>query len=280
MSQKYTSTKSIWAVEVESSRRPGGTFSPTQYSTLNEYFGIETATTLPTGVAPEAQYIVIGRGGHRNVVGGTSDSLVDVLQHRITNARLFTHLPFVLREVGNDLSAAERAKYRMRKLETFNGKQYIAYYMMKITLPTVTPVIEKLTVTNGTVAREAYVPTAQQLVPKPVSMTNGKVNMSTGVHLSVTTPFTIKLTKADITNIMNAVDIIYGDARYAVISEMAICSGIDQNVNSTIGGTSVNYTEVLAGQIYNWIAANINLQYQSEELEYALRVGDTLPYLT
>jgi len=280
MSQAYTAVKTIFAAALEASRRPGATFIPMAYSTLNEYFAVEHGTALPAGEQPEVQYLAIGRGGHQNVIGGNGDSLTDILQHRINNARLFEHLPFVLRPVNADLSAAERAKYRIRRLETYDGQQYFAYYLLKISTGSADATAEMITIEAGETTRTEYVPTASQLSPTPVSMVNGVVNQATGQHIAVTTPFPIELTASDIANILEAANIIYSDSRYAVISELGIVSGIDDTVTSTAGSVSVTYTEAKAAQIHTHIATNIPLLQQQDGVTMNFRIGTSLPYLT
>lgn len=280
MSQAYTAVKTIFAAALEASRRPGASFSAMAYSTLNEYFAVEHGTALPAGEQPEVQYLAIGRGGHQNVVGGNGDSLTDILQHRINNARLFDHLPFVLRPINDDLTAAERAKYRMRRVEVYDSVQYFAYYLLKIDTGSANATAELITIEAGETTRAEYIPTANQLDPTAVSMVNGVVNQATGQHIAVTTPFPITLTDADIANILEAANIIYSDPRYAVISEIGVVSGIDDTVTSTAGGQSVVYTEAKAAQIYTHIGTNIPLLQQQEGITMNFRIGTSLPYLT
>lgn len=275
----YNSVKTIWGIALEASRRPGNVFTPIAYSTLNEYFSVEANAELPANSQPEVQYFAIGRGGHKNVVGGSGESLSDNLQHRIDNACLFEHLPHIMRPVDDDLSAVERGRFRMRKMVSYDGISYFAYYLRKIEFVQAESVIVQTTISNGNVTVGSYVPSINQLNPQAVSMENGVVNTATGEHLGSATPFVIELTTEDIAEIMSCVSIIYGDDRYGVISEMGIVSGIDSIVTSTLGGSTVTYTEALAAQVFNFIGTDFSLSAQSSGQTFNYSLGSTLPWL-
>ncbi|QAX95993.1 hypothetical protein [Vibrio phage vB_VmeM-Yong XC32] len=277
MSQAYTSVKTIYGAALEASRRPGNSFTPLQHSTLNEHFNIEFGTSYPADAQPEVQYLAIGRGGHRNVPGGSGESLTDNLQHQIVNACLFDHLPFLLVPVGSDISSSERDKYRLRRVENHGGSDYIAYYLKKIDQAVSTPVIKELTITDGNITEDVYTPTTTQLQPTPVSMTNGIVNTATGKHIAIDTPFPVVLSSDDVSKILDAVNIIYSDARYAVISEIGIVSAIDANVTAASDG--VNYVEALAAQIYNHIGTNIPLAQQQQGVTMNFTIGTSMPWV-
>lgn len=275
----YTTVKTVWHSKLEAVRALNVAFVPDQYSTLNEDLGVQSGVSIPAGSIPNIAYLAIGRGGHRNVTGTGGESLVDILQHRITDATLFDQMPFVLREVTNDLSAGDRAKYRLRRTEIHGGVTYFAYYLRAITLSTANPVIEQVTVAAGAVTKTPYVPVASQLAPVPVSMTNGVVNTATGTSMVVSVPVEVTLDSVDIAEIVAAAAIIHGDARFATISEVAVVSGIDNTVTSTDGGITVTYTEAIAAQCCNFIGADINLTYSSDTVNLAYRLSSASPYV-
>jgi hypothetical protein len=273
-----TTVKTIWHSELEAARRRGGVYTPSPFSTLNEKFGILAGETLPANVMPEIGFLTIGRGGHRNVSGANNASLTDTLQHRITDACLFEHIPWVLRETNNDLPAAERKKYRLRRLEQHNGKDYFAYYMKAVTISSTATEIKKITIVNGEAVIDTYTPTAQQLSPVPVSMTNGEVNESTGTSLSVSSEIREVLTNSDMSEIINACEIIYGDRRYAQITEMSLCSGADTQITVNDGGIPVTYDEVRVAQCLSFIGCDYTLMYQNNNITLDFSVGNSLPY--
>ena len=274
-----TTVKSLWHLRLEAARRKGGTYTPDPFSTLNEYFGIQNGEVLAAGQFPEVAYLTIGRGGHRNVSGAGGASLTDSLMHRITDARLFEHLPFVLREVDNDLTGEQRKRYRLRRLEVHGGKNYFAYYAKALAVGTDEPVTEKLVATAAGVVTTPYVFSAQQQNPVPVSMTNGEVNYASGEHLAVRNKLKEELTAADMNEILAACEIVYKDKRFAQITELAMCSGCDVTVNTTDGGKNVTYTEIRAAQCCSFAGCDYTLMYQNENITLNFSVGNTLPYL-
>lgn len=269
-----TTVTTIWYARLAAAQAKNSDYTPDAHSTLNEHFGVEQNTPLAAGEIPELNYLAIGRGGHRNVTSNGA-SLTDTLQHRIDNACLFEHIPFVLREVNNDLTAPEREKYRMRRLETHNGVDYFAYYVKPLVRSSSSASIEIMTTTGNTVTTEPYVPSIQQLNPQPVSSLN-----STGKHLVVRDGFNIVLSNEEIQEIINACTIIYNDSRYAAISELAVCSGFERQISSTLGGVAASYKEIIASQVCSFLPGeHKSLIYQSQEIDISLNAGNGLPWI-
>lgn len=271
--------KTVWFSQLEAAAKKNAVYQPTNFSTLNEKFTINAGDPLAIGEIPELNGLVIGRGGHRNVTGPNGASLSDTLQHRITDACLFEHLPWAMREVGDDFDNTERAKYGMRRLENHDGTDYFVYYLKFIEVDNSDSVIQKEKVVNGTLEITPYVPTSDQLNPVPVSMTNGEVNTSTGEHLTVTSKIIEAITPEDMTRIMDACEIIYGDRRFAEISEMGIVSSFPKTVTSNAGGISVTYEEAIAAQCCSFLTAGYRLMDQTEAIDLDFSVGNSLPYL-
>lgn len=291
MSQKFTTTKTIWGLALEASRRPGGAFTPALYSTVNEAMSIpaDSAKRTPSAgnTSPEISVLMIGRGGHRNVIGGTSDSLSDTLTPRINAASLFEPIPFlVIPTSGGSLPAGiDINDFCLEKKQTFGGIQYTCYYGMFVdtTAGGSEVSIQQITVDPVTraVTRTAYVPDSNtQLNPQPLSLTNGQTNNSTNVYLEVSTPFQLTFSADLVSAIMDGIDIQYGDARYGVISEMAICSCVKEPYAGTNWGTQTFSTEALWCQSFTYISTFNKLQYQTSGFAYNFALGQTLPYRT
>lgn len=278
----FNATKTIWCSYVEQHKFFTRPYTAPAYSTINEKMAIQHGVALPTDQAPEIKYMVIGRKGHKNVAGIADETITDTLHHRISDAVLFEHIPFVVRKTTDDLSAAERSKYRLRRLENFGGTNYYCYYALVVDVSSGgDPVIEHIDMTGGAPGVVTpFVPAAQQQNPVPVSMTNGVVNTSTGEHINVYTPLEVILDATAIANIIDACKIIYNDERYAVISEVGICSGLDKDVTSTAGGNTVTYTEALAMTMCHAISARANLQHNSSSVTLKYRLASSQPLLT
>lgn len=271
--------KTVWFSQLEAAAKKNAVYQPTNFSTLNEKFSVNSGDTLAIGEIPDINGLVIGRGGHRNVAGPNGASLSDTLQHRITDACLFEHLPWVMCEVGEDLDDAERRKYGLRRLENHDGVDYFVYYLKYIEVDNADSVIQREKVVDGELTIREYVPTSDQLDPTPVSMTNGEVNTSTGEHLTVTSKIVEAITPEDMTRIMDACEIIYSDRRFAEISEMAIVSSYPKMVTSNAGGVSVNYEEAIAAQCCSFLTSGYRLMDQTEAIDLNFSVGNSLPYL-
>lgn len=274
-----TSVKSIFHVALEA-MDVKGTFTALSDSTLNQHFGINHGEALPTGSFPELGYLCIGRGGHENVAG--AGNLTNIRQHKINHARLFEHLPFLVRKVsdGDITDPAIRAKYALRKVENYGGEDYYVYYAKRIDLTAGDVELKQITVSGGVETVTDYVPSAEHLTPTPVSIVNGKPNTSTGTTIRVTLPVTFSLTPAEMAEIVNACEIIYGDIRYAVISEMALVSGVDKTVTSNVGGASVTYSEVIAAQCCNFLGVNTSLVDLPPTYNVTIDIGLSLPLIT
>lgn len=271
--------KTIYHSYLESCRSTGSQFEVIEYSTLNEHLKIENGTPLPPGL-PKIGYICLGRGGYVNATAAGGESIQHVQMHKITSAIPFDLIPVAVRDIDNDFTAVERANYRLRKLETHNGAQKFVYYGLKVDITSSTPKIDKFTTVEGQTQTESFVPNANQLSVDPVSLdSGGQPIQSTGQHLSVYVPFTITLTKQQITDIIEAVTITRGSANLATINELCIVSGLDKDISNTMGGVSAAYKELLAAQVCNFIGVNKPLNQTNEELNFKLRLSDTQPLL-
>lgn len=276
----YSTVKTIYHTNLELLKALNKPFSVIEHSTLNEKFGVEVDTLLPDNVYPELSYIAIGRGGHRGRLAADGSTLIDILQHNIKHAALYEHLPFIMRETNNDLSAANRLKYGMRRLEEHNGVKYFVYYLKKLNYNSSYPNISELTVVDGVVTTEEYIPLPAQLNPEPILYSTGTSNVSTGKHISVQSTINLVLSESDIAEIISAVEIIYGDSSYATISELATVTAITRTVESVLGGINVSYDEALAAQVANFIPANVDLKFTSKEISNTYSLGNVSPYIT
>ena len=254
-------------------------FTIDQYSTLNEVFAMGNVAPPETGY-PVIKYLAIGRGGHKNVIGTGNNTLVDILQHGVTDAALFDQIPFLLVPTTADITSTERAKYRLRTMETYVGINYFAYYLKVIDTSTVLPTEQVITLNNGVITNDvAYVPSISSLTPTPVDISNTVINVVQGMHLVVQAVLPITLSSADIDNIIAACITKFGDIRYAVISELGIVGGFDKTITSTLGGISATYAEIQAAQIMVFIGSLQSLEQKptSVTFNYALSSSSPLP---
>ena len=276
MAQNAVKTKNFALLDIL--RSLNVPFTIDQYSTLNEKFNIGNVAPPSSGY-PIIQYLAIGRGGHANVVGSGNNTLVDILQHSVTDAALFEQIPFVLVPTSADLAPLERAKYRIRVLETYAGIDYFAYYLKVIPTASITAEARIIELSNGVITSDtAYVPSIASLSPTPVDISNTVINVVNGRHLVVQAVLPVVFDSTDIANIIYACVTKYGDIRYATISEIGVVGGFDISVTNNLGGVTATYLEIRSGQIMAFIGTIEELQQNpsSVTLQYAL--SNSMPF--
>ena len=149
-------------------------------TTLNELFNVESG--IAPSEIPSLGYFAIGNGGHRMTVGANNIPKVEPVRHSGIDAALYSHLPFVLREIANDIGPVERAKYAMRRQETHNSAQYIAYYLKRLPLQNVIADMEYIQVANGVKTATLFQPNSSNLNPQPPAPQAGALNQLSYSH--------------------------------------------------------------------------------------------------
>jgi hypothetical protein len=248
-------------------------------STLNEKFNIHSNVAVADTDKPAMRYIGIGNGGHRMVTGTNGIGKPDVIQHVPRNAALYNQLPFVLRLTTEDLTTVERLKYRLRRLETHDGVTYVAYYLKLLELDAVVPQLELRTVADGVTTSTEFNPTIADLNPIPPAINSGGVLTTTGDYIAATGKVPFTFSANDVAEFLNVCNIIYGDEGYAMISEIALCSGVDRVVTGDFSGVSIGYTDAIGVQICNFISQFIHIPSNNAGIEYMYDVGSVEPLL-
>lgn len=271
-------TRTIYGSLLQTVKLLGLPFSKKTNSTLNEKFGIQADAVPSISDMPNVQYYVIGNGGHRMSVGTDGIAKPEPIQHRATDAALFHHLPFVLREPQNDLAAADRANYGLRREETWNGLRYIAYYLKRIPLSTVVADMEYKSVQDGNTITSPFAPDSSNLNPTPPALSPSGVNVVTGDYTTATAKVSLALTAADVTELLNVAKVIYDDEDYAIISEIGLVSGVDKVITTTgVGAATISFNEVICAQVVSHINTFFPLRFSSNGTEILLDVGSTEP---
>ena len=242
-------------------------------STLNQKFGLFPTEIFNVGQYPTLKYITIGNGGHTASIGTDGIPLINPVPHSPRHAALYNHLPFVIREVTNDLMPAERLKYRLRTHLTIDGVNYVCYYAKVLDLSTVEPQIELRNNTSGVITAVDFNPGLSDLNPiKPIIPVNGNIT-STGNYLTCTAKVEFTMDEDEITELVNACNIIYGNDNYAFISELGLCTGIDRTLMGNFNGEEIAYTEVVGAQVANFISTSIACNQISTSVQLVIDVG-------
>lgn len=252
-------------------------------STLNERFSI-LAGILPTASSPpHCGYYSLGNGGHTFTVGADGIPKPEPVQHRATDAAAYKPLPFVLRLPTNDLTTAERLNYALRRIEVWQGVQYIAYYFKRIDFTGVTVNQQFKTVdpTTGTVTTTAFVPDSSNLNPTPPALSSTGVNVTDGTYVSADCQLDLSLSASDCTELLNVAQIVYGDPNAAIVSEVLLCSGVDYSttVQSGVGNGTFSFLDAIAAQVMTFVDAFAPINFLNNGVDIILDVGATEPLL-
>lgn len=273
-------TRTISAAHLSTCKALMRPFTVLENSTLNQKFNLHLDETPRLNEYPVIGYLAIGNKGVSYENTSSNFILTNTLPHLPSHAALYNHIPFAVRRVDDDFSAEERSKYRMRVPISLGGVNYVAYYLLALTINNVTPAVELRNVTDGVVTTTPFVHSVGDLSPTPPPLTNIDLNNPDGDYLSSTGKVDLTLNQADLTNIMDACAILYGDARYAVINEMATVSGIDRVVQGVFGNTTSNYLDVVCAQVNAFIYQDHSVTETTTGLNFRFDLGSSEQLLT
>lgn len=231
-----------------------------QYSTLNERYGImgDASIGLKNARNFELKYFGIGiRGSDANGTTSLGTTRLKVNQHQPIDMNLFVPIPFIARPLDNDLSNAERLKYRMRVPEVWpDGNTYAVYYLKVINFNSYDPQVNKITRdAAGNESAKPYVPIKDDLFnPQPVDFTSvGAVPIS-DTYLNSSAILDCSLTQQDLTECAMACKGKFGDTSFASINEVGVAWGIDTQFDGRIaGGATIKYTEVASAVFAHYV---------------------------
>ena len=229
-------------------------------STLNAKYNNQK-TALPTAL-PSVAYFGIGIGGCYNV---SSINLVQPYPVLQTNMDLYQPIPFRCVPQTQDLTAAERAQYRMRVLQSFNGNNYWCYYLKMITFSqSSVSITETDTVTN---LMTPYTLNYADLNPTPPAVSSNGTITPSNTEINVSIASTLPVTGAEVTESIN---VIYnGNLLYARLSEIGLYSGQDLVVSAPDGnGNTISYTEAVLAQL------NVQYTWSSDDFSSPTRVSN------
>lgn len=234
--------------------------------TLNAKYGVSPAL-LPQA-QPRIRYFGAGIGGAKNI---DSENLSGPFKPQATDMDLYKALPIRCVPLANDLTAADRANYRMRQVKQINGIQY-ALYWLKVMTPLDTKV--QITRTDPVSKQETpYVldPANLNPVPPPLS-TDGTVGSATA-EINVTTSYMVNLTGNEI---MEAINVLYGgDTRRAMITELGYYYGEDRVVKGeSATSAQFDYTEAIMTMLgYHYCFNGQDFSEEAAVMNRTVRIG-------
>lgn len=258
----------------------GVPFEMFPFTTLNEKFNVQAGIAPAPSQRPDIKGIVIGNKGHIIVPGGDGNADVDPVQHRATDMALYNHIPFIVRDVTNDLDPIQRAMYAMRTIEEFNGDRFVCYWVRRIDKSAVRPKMMLIEVGSDGVelSRKPFVPDSTNLTPTAPVLSPEGVNVVKGQYVCVESVIDLGLSASEIAEIANAANIIYGTERQGIISEVGIVSGVDQKITIDVPGQgTANFNEMIAVQMMAFINTFISKRWSSDGYGYKVNAGATEP---
>ena len=269
-------TRTVFSSYLQTCLLLNAQFQMAPETTLNELYSIQNGV-MPL-VTPTLGYFAIGNGGHSVTVGANGIPLTKPVQYEATDAALYNGLPFVLRPINNDIDTISQANYALRRIETHAGAQYIAYYLKRLPVAGVVPVMNIVSTTNGISTTALFVPTSANLNPVPPALNTNGVNLVSGNYVSSAANMSINLSANDVAEILNVATILYGDPAYAIISEIALCSGVDKTVQSaTYGNAMIPFNEAIAVQVVSFINTDFALAFNTTGISINLNCGSSEP---
>lgn len=219
-------------------------------TTLNERFGVQAGSKLAPTERPAIKYFCIGWGAHDMVRESGKPTKPDLYKHQPEDAGQFEPMPFVLRQLNNDLSETERANYGLRTKKNINGIDYIAYYAKRLDFATAEIKIIRDQVDNGVLKPAPFIPTSQNLNPERPELPPRGITVASNVKLRNNVELMIHFTAEDAEELLNVSRIMFGEEDYAIISEIGLCSGVDREVTSAVEGAApLKYKEIIGCQI-------------------------------
>jgi len=247
-------------------------------STLNEKFDIEKDATL-NGTVPWVKYFCIGDNGHRVITGADGIPYTSPINHRASDAALFHHLPFLLRERDSDLTIDQREAYALRKEITVNGIVYIAYYLKRIDVSRVALALQHTSVVDGNATITPFTYDNTNLNPSHPELPNTGVITTDGNYLTSSAIISVLLTENDVSELVNVATILYENEQRALISEIGLCSGVDRVVTAQGATGPFNYREAIGVQIATFITGYYPVGYTNKGFELQIEAGATEPML-
>jgi hypothetical protein len=252
-------------------------YRPKPNSTLNQKLDIHPSVLIPPSEVFGIKYLVAGNGGLQVAPGAGGKPLVKYRPPRPTNTCLYDLLPMAIRPVNEGLTGVERARYRLRNIQTIRGVEYEVYHAVRINTDNIDIRQRFYNSVTGAPLDFEYAVSDMSPIP-PVLNTNGTVNTSESYY-RVDAMCVFTFDEFLISEILNAATVLYGDPDYAWLSEFGLCSGVDMALPGNFNGTTQNYTEAVGTQISVFMSTNSPMRYEDKDLTLNFNFGSLNPML-
>lgn len=240
----YTGVATILGAQIQVAHRRGSPHDILENSTVWEAINKREESTLAGNkgmweVKPysyqdtreiKVACICIGNGGHMLRLDG--NQVIPSFQpreHYATDTGLFNQIPFVAKPIEADLPASEQARFCLRRTAIIKGKLHVLYYgrtIDSVSIPNATTT-KRIITNNGGVTNDVitdWVPTAADL--SPVMSDRSPSGTTEQVYVSAAIRDEIIFTEQDVQNLKEACALLFGSESAAIISEVAVCTGV------------------------------------------------------
>lgn len=283
-------TRTIYGAAVQTALMLGSPHRLHEYSTFNE--AIHNATIVPFQPTVGTRgmqiarpydptvdtrslkmgYITIGNKGHQVVIEEDDGSSFPPEERSARASGLYGMIPFIIRPVENDLTNAQRAKYRLRKTLDIGGDLFVAYFARVFDMTEVPIEAIVTTIANGISTTATLVPTVADLKPTPPKITGS----TQGNYARVVAVAPLAFTAEEVEELKNACNVLYGNERRAMISEIAFCTGVDKPIYRTYPNTGdQQFTEIPNSSVMEVVGLQAALVANLEPLTAGTLNGGT-----
>lgn len=190
---------------------------------------------------PVIKYFGMGTRGYYNTGEETSETYSPYAHEN----DLYRPIPFRIRPLAEDLTASERAIYRMRVISTINGVQYVAYYQKVLTIPSNSVEVKYINADN----LETDYNQVPNLTPEPVKLSDlGGAGNDSETKAIVKVVAVCQILAEEIAE---AVSVLYaGEPQMGKPSEIGIYTGEDRILTGlNASGGTISYTESIYNQL-------------------------------
>lgn len=278
--EKINTCRTAIGIMLQASKLLGRPYEFPKYTTLNERFDILNNAHADLTDIPDVQYYCIGSGAHRIHVGDNDIPINDIVSHETTNTACFKPVPFALRQENNDFDEITRAKYGLRRKEIHNGVNYWAYYLKRLKKIAEPPEIFHDNVKDGVTTSKVFKFTNADLYPTPSTLPPVGTVVASADTIRISAKVEINFDALDVAEFLNVAKILHGDERYAIISEIGICSGVDKVVaGEGDKGAQISLKEAIGVQVVTFVSTYQWIATQNRGFHHEFELGEGEPLL-
>lgn len=276
--RSINSTRTIIGASIAAAEGRGYPQEFLDNTTQNQHHDIQNGVYPPAGTYTKLAYYAIGVGNHYVNTNAAFPTLSNY-GHETNHNGLYDQIPVVLRPKGNDLDAALRANYRLRKTYVAgDGTEYWAYYMKVLPALTGGVALNHVHIENGVRTVTPYIPSAQTLTPPQPSIPNEGVIPASSNSLTATYHIDIEFSEFDLAEIRNVFAILFNDPDNAMFSELALVYGSDKIIGTTgDNNVPINFNEAIGAQIGYFADVIADLKNYKTYMKLTCEIGSAEP---